>query len=227
MEQTEFSPAVRYAVWALVALLGVGLLCLGVLRYHEERQAAATAWGVATKQDEAAPAQAPEASEGAGTSASGSELVLHVAGAVAQPGVYRLPAGARVEDALAAAGGVTQDGAPEVLNLAARVADGDKIYVPTREEVVAGAGLSPAARGATLGVGDSATSSGTGAGGKVSVNRASEAELQQVNGIGPAIARAIVEYRTKNGPFQSLDDLESVPGIGPKTLEKLKPYLTL
>ncbi|HEY8346584.1 MAG TPA: helix-hairpin-helix domain-containing protein [Symbiobacteriaceae bacterium] len=227
MEQTELSPAVRYAVWVLVAVLGFGVVCLGAIRYQEERRAAAAALEAAGTEKVPAVPAGTAASAGPDAPAPKPELVVHVTGAVVRSGVFRLPEGARVEDALAAAGGVTPEGAPEVLNLAARVSDGDKIYVPTRKEARAESQLSPAARGATVGIGESPAASATGSPGRVSINRASAAELEQVNGIGPAIARAIVEYRTKHGPFQRLEDLEKVPGIGPRTMEKLLPHLTL
>lgn len=153
-------------------------------------------------------------------------LAVHVAGAVAQPGVYRLPEGARTADALAAAGGALPEGVPDALNLAARVMDGDKIYVPTKAELEASVEPLPAARGATQGL-NAAAGAGGGTPARISVNRATAAELEQVKGIGPAIARNIVEYRAQHGPFERLEDLEAVPGIGPRTLEKIKPYLTL
>lgn len=219
MGQTEVSPAVRTAVWAFIGVLVVGLLGLGVVRYLEEQRAltvvptaagASAAEGGLQLAQEAAPAE------------SEPVLAVHVAGAVARPGVYRLAEGARVEEVLEAAGGPLPEAAPHVLNLAARVVDGEKIYVPTAAEAEAQAqnGLSPAAQGAAQGL------SGSGSG-LVSINRATAEELEQVKGIGPAIAQAIVEYRTQHGPFQQLEDLEAVPGIGPRTLEKLKPYLCL
>lgn len=220
------SPAVRYAVWALVAVLGAGLLCLGVMRYQEEQRALAPAPGAGTGAAQVKGGLEPASGAAEAESQPPAALVVHVAGAVAQPGVYHLAEGARVADALAAAGGALPDGVPDRLNLAARVLDGDKIYVPTQSELEPNAELLPAAYGATQGpTGAVGTADGSAA--RISVNRASAQELEQVNGIGPAIARRIVEYRAQHGPFERLEDLEAVPGIGPRTLEKIKPYLTL
>jgi len=225
MERIEMSPPVRYAVWALVAVLGAGLLWLGVMRYQEEQRAvAAPTAGMSSAQAKAGlePASDVTLSE----PEPAPVLAVHVAGAVAQPGVYHLAEGARVADALAAAGGAQPEGVPDTLNLAARLMDGDKIYVPTKAELEASAEPLPAARGATQGPAG-VVGAGSGSSARISVNRASAEELELVNGIGPAIARRIVEYRAQHGPFERLEDLEAVPGIGPHTLEKIKPYLTL
>lgn len=164
--------------------------------------------------------------EGAGTGEGVAGPVVHVAGAVRHPGVYRLPGGARVVDAIRAAGGEKDDGAAWVLNLAARVLDGDRIYVPTAREVADGGGRS--AWGAT-GVGNSTgAGGGRGAGvaaGPVDINHASAEELDTVPGIGPALAQRIVAFREANGPFARVEDLTRVPGIGPKTLESMRGWL--
>ena len=123
-----------------------------------------------------------------------------VLGAVRRPGVYTLTPGARVADALAAAGGATAEARLEALDPALPVADGETLRVPARAEAPSPLGI-PAAR--------------------VSVNRAPPEALQSVPGIGPALARRIVAYR----PYRSLDELLRVPGIGPAVLERLRPYL--
>ena len=129
--------------------------------------------------------------------------VISVVGAVAEPGVYTLPVGARVADALAAAGGALPGADLNELDLAAPVGDGETLRVP-----FATGGPAPTA---PLGVPTT----------RVSVNRASAAELEKVPGIGPQLARRIVAYR----PYRSLDELTRVPGIGPRSLERLRPYL--
>ena len=127
--------------------------------------------------------------------------VVSVVGAVARPGVYTLAPGARVADALAAAGGATPEADLERLELALPLGDGETLRVPARSEPARG----------SVGVPREA----------VSVNRASLEELEAVPGIGPALARRIVAHR----PYRTLDELVRVPGIGPKTLERLRPYL--
>lgn len=137
---------------------------------------------------------------------------VHVAGAVRAPGVYLLPGGARVADAVAAAGGAAEGGCPDALNLAAPLADGSKVAVPLEgeegvpTEVLAGNEVSN---------------------GLVNVNMAGVEELQALPGIGPALAEAIVEEREANGPFGAVEDLLRVGGIGEKKLEKLADGVVL
>ncbi len=145
-------------------------------------------------------------------------LYVHVAGAVQHPGVYPVSSGARVDAAVAAAGGVTPDGDLDALNLAAPLADGQRVYVPVIGEVdpstVAGApGAAPA--------GSSAPS------GPLDLNAATTDDLERLPGVGPATAAAIVDDRTNNGPFATVDDLERVPGIGPAKLAALRDYVTV
>jgi competence protein ComEA len=134
-------------------------------------------------------------------------LVVHVAGAVASPGVYELASGARVQAAVEAAGGAVPGADPGALNLAAPVGDGERVYVPMTGETVPIATGSPAV---------------TVAPGPVDLNRASAAELDGLPGIGPATASAIVEHREQHGPFASVEDLEAVRGIGPAKLDALR-----
>jgi competence protein ComEA len=147
-------------------------------------------------------------------------LVVHVAGAVASAGVYELPPAARVIDAVTVAGGPTGDADLDGLNLAAALADGQRVYVPHAGEVdpaaVPSGGPAPPAES-----GDDAPR------GPVNVNTATAAELEALPGVGPATAAAIVDERTRNGPFASIDDLERVPGIGPAKLAALRGQVTL
>jgi competence protein ComEA len=158
-----------------------------------------------------APGPAPSAPSPAST---GPEiLIVHVAGAVARPGIVELEPGSRVVDAITAAGGPAGDADVHQLNLAAEVSDGLQIRVPREGEVVE----QPAA-----------ASGGTAAGGGlVNLNQASAQELDELPGIGPALAAAIVDWRTEHGPFAAVGDLESVPGIGPAKLAALLEHVTL
>lgn len=143
-------------------------------------------------------------------------VVVHVAGAVAQPGVYELDAGARVHDAIGAAGGAVADAELDGLNLAATVADGERIYVPAVGEV------DPAAvPAATPAAGEAAPP------GPLDLNEATAEQLEALPGVGPATAAAIVEDRTRNGPFGTVDDLDRVPGIGPAKLANLRDRVTV
>jgi competence protein ComEA len=136
-------------------------------------------------------------------------LAVHVAGAVNQPGVYRMAEGERVDDALRAAGGPKPDADLDAVNLAARVRDGDKVLIPSKN-AVAGAGAS-----------------GGGAGARVNLNTASEAELDALPGIGPSLAQRILSYRQEHGGFRLVKDLGKVPGIGPRKLADLQERVTV
>lgn len=158
-----------------------------------------------------------DASDGSSSKASAeTEVYVDVDGAVASPGVYRLQDGARVSQAIDAAGGLTAEADVTGLNRASKVTDGQKIYVPTVGEQQAAL----AAGGAD---GGAAAASGTGASsGLVNINTASAAELQTLSGIGPSMAQSIIDERTQNGAFASVDDLMRVSGIGEKKLAKIK-----
>lgn len=145
-----------------------------------------------------------------------TEVYVDVDGAVARPGVYRLKDGARVSQAIDAAGGLTAEADVTGLNRASKVTDGQKIYVPTVGEQQAASATGGAEGGA-------ATVSGAGASsGLVNINTASAAELQTLSGIGPSMAQSIIDERTQNGAFASVDDLMRVSGIGEKKLSKIK-----
>ena len=131
-------------------------------------------------------------------------LVVHVAGAVRQPGLYRLAEGKRVADAVARAGGATAPADTASINLAAPLADGMQVLVPSR---VAGA-------------------AGKAASGRVSLSSASLAELDALPGIGPITAQKIVDHRLANGGFRSVDDLDAIPGIGPARVEQLRELVS-
>lgn len=234
------NPSIRYGVWAVLGLMLVGLLWSGVSRYLAEERAVAYAMEppgevaalpvvapepVATPVVEAPPVTLPEP----------PSVMVHVAGAVEKAGVYRFVPGARVADAIAAAGGALPDGDPDALNLAAPLADGDKVYVFTRSELTPNAPVPPAAQGsshapvtAVVGATGGSQSSGTaGPTGKVNINTATIKELEGVTGIGPVTATRIVEHRSQNGRYNRLEDLLKVKGIGAATLEKLRPHLTV
>lgn len=168
---------------------------------------------------EAAAAQGD--SDAAGAVGAGKVLMVHVAGAVKNPGVYPLAAGSRVVDALQAAGGRRDDAREDLLNLAAALADGDKVYVPSSRDLAAGGS------GSTPGQPAPAVPGWPPAPGKVDLNRADQAALDALPGVGPSLASAIVRYRQEHGPFRSVDDLEKVPGIGPSKLASLRDLVVV
>lgn len=151
-------------------------------------------------------------------------LVVDVAGAVVQPGVYSLPAGSRTQAAILAAGGAAPEADLAALNLAAPLTDGQQVYVsvvgaPPR--IASPPGPSPP------GPAPPAGAAGSAAAGPVDINRATAAQLDELPGIGPATAQAIVEHREANGPFASVDQLEDVRGIGPAKLDAIRDLVTL
>lgn len=154
--------------------------------------------------------------ESSAKSSSAAEVYVDVDGAVVRPGVYRLKDGARVSQAIDAAGGLTAEADVTGLNRASKVADGQKIYVPKVGEQQTVSADGGADGGAVLASGANDVA------GLVNINTASAAELQTLSGIGPSMAQSIIDERTKNGAFASVDDLMRVSGIGEKKLAKIK-----
>lgn len=142
-------------------------------------------------------------------SGSGGDVVVDVTGEVARPGVYRLPAGARVTDAVGRAGGATGGALLEAINLAARLADGQQVVVPRR-----GPGGVPLA-----------TAGAASEDGPISLGMATAEQLDTIDGIGPVTAQKIVEYRDQQGGLASVDQLDQVSGIGPATMQSLRARL--
>jgi competence protein ComEA len=143
--------------------------------------------------------------------AQAGDVVVHVAGAVGDPGVYRLPAGSRVTDAVERAGGPGPEAALDAINLAARLADGQQVVVPG----IAG----PAA--ATAGVGSAVADSDA----PISLGSATVGQLDTIEGIGPVTAQTIVDFRDQHGGLSSVEELDEISGIGPATMESLRARL--
>ena len=146
--------------------------------------------------------------EGAEQEAAAPRLVVHVVGAVRRAGLFRLPEGARVADALARAGGPTTRADLSLVNLAAPLADGQQVIVPRR------------------GPPGSAPVGAAAAGVKVSLAMATVEQLDELPGIGPVTAQKIVDWRATHGPLRSVDDLDAIPGIGPARVEQLRDLVT-
>ena len=142
-------------------------------------------------------------------------ITVDVKGAVKSPGIYDLPVGSRVHDAVQKAGGLTDEADSKSLNLAQKISDEALVYVPTKGEEVAS---QQAASG---------TIASTSKDKKVNLNKASLEELKQVKGLGGKRAQDIIDHRETNGKFKSVDELKKVSGIGAKTIEKLKDYVTV
>jgi competence protein ComEA len=143
--------------------------------------------------------------------------LVHVAGAVRHPGVYRLHDGDRVEDAVERAGGARAGADVNAINLAAKVADGQQVVVPRRGAAAPAVGDAGAGEGAV----------GAATQPPVSLNSATAAQLDTLDGVGPATAQKILDYRREHGGFRSIDDLGEVPGIGPKRMAALRGKVQL
>lgn len=138
-------------------------------------------------------------------SGQAGDLVVDVTGAVARPGVYRLPAGSRVNDAVQRAGGTTARAELEAVNLAARLADGQQVVVPER--------------------GAASAAAGAGEEGPISLGTATAEQLDTIDGIGPVTAEDIIHFREEHGGLSSVEQLDQISGIGPATMEALRERL--
>lgn len=208
----------RRHVFAYLALAAV-VAAVGV-RYLVSNEAAAPAGG---ERLVLAPASSPPASAAAtpagSTPGAPPEFVVHVCGAVRSPGVIRLSRGSRVADALELAGGATSKADLAAVNLAARVADGQQIFVPERARAGFASGASVAAGGVSGGA--------PSAGSLVNINTASLSELDALQGVGPATAQRIIDYRMANGGFRTIDEIKNVPGIGDARFAAIKDAITV
>jgi len=191
-------PQRRIAAALLVCLVAGAL----VLRQHGVR-GGGTAGGAALRVAPVAPVAA------AHVSSARRAVVVDVVGAVARPGLYRLPQGSRVADAVARAGGLTRRAERVAVNLAAPVADGQQVLVAARG--------SPAGAAGTVGSGG-----GSGMSSPVSLSTATAEQLDTLPGVGPVTAQKIVAYRQQHGPFTSVEALDAIPGIGPARIADLK-----
>jgi competence protein ComEA len=173
-----------------------------------------------------APSPSAAASEAASPAASPTpDVMVYVCGAVRTPGVVRLPAGARVTDALELAGGPTAKAELAAVNLAAQVTDGQQILVPERGAAVASASSSSGSSSSgALGV---APAGGSAPGAVVNINTASLDELDSLDGVGPSTAQKIIDYRTENGGFKTVDEIKEVPGIGDAKFAAMQDSITI
>ncbi|HEY2334205.1 MAG TPA: ComEA family DNA-binding protein [Solirubrobacterales bacterium] len=188
----------QIAVYGAVA---VALLLLGARAIRAEGSGTSTSYG-----------SSPSSASGSVSfhpSGAAGDVVVDVTGAVADPGVYRLPAGSRVTDAVERAGGAGGGALLEAINLAARLADGQQVVVPKKGP--GGASLATAGAGAESG--------------PISLGTATAEQLDTIDGIGPITAQKIVEYREQQGGLASVDQLDQVSGIGPATMQSLRSRL--
>ena len=155
------------------------------------------------------------------------KIVVHITGEVNKAGVVILPKGARIVDAIEAAGGTTKEADLEQINLAYVLEDGQKIYIPNQKDKEANSEkvYITSESGNNVIVKDTITSKGENK--KVNINQATQSELETLPGIGPSIASRIIEYRQQNGKFNTIEDLKNVKGIGDAKFENVKKYIVV
>jgi competence protein ComEA len=180
---------------------------------------------VATGEDPGAASRAPVSQEGLGeapqdaTTDDDTPLVVYLTGAIAEPGVYELEQGSRLNDAIRLAGGLVEGSAVNYVNLAVPLEDGQHVHIPLQEEIESGEAARIAATGASASAGPSPEASQGEQ--KVNLNTADSAQLETLPGIGMATAQRILDYRAKNGDFATIEELKNVSGIGEKKFEGL------
>lgn len=205
----DLSKQQRWVIMILIGALVAGTMILAV-RYYSE----------GTRNEQVIDLENGETTDQAVDDATApvtQKAYVHVCGQVRKPGVYQLPVDARVFQAIDAAGGATEEADQAAINLAARINDGEQIYLPKKGEAVRTAS----------GTGRQGRGSGSKAKPKwpLDINQASAEQLDFVPGIGPSMASKIIEYREQNGSFASLDDLKQVSGVGEKKLAQFRQYL--
>ncbi|TFC79684.1 hypothetical protein E3T23_10550 [Cryobacterium cheniae] len=218
---------VRIGVGAAVVLLiaalatAVVVSMVGQQAGHQVVSPAEPAVGSASGSASGGADAVPAPGSSGAAAASGALIFVHVLGAVRRPGLFELSTGARVMDAVAAAGGLTETADPAGTNLARKLNDGEQLYLPQLGEVPAGPppGTGTGASGAS--------GSGGGTAPLVNLNTATLADLDTLPRIGPAMAQRILDFRDANGPFTTVEDLRNVTGIGEKTFEGLSALVTV
>lgn len=201
----------RMHVGVICTLLILGLLTAGWLLLRARPVAVASPGDVVTISSpvQTLPSATPLASKGA------SKIVVHVLGAVGHPGLVKLPEKSRVQDAIDAAGGLTRRADPGELNLAQLLSDGQQLLIGTTRDPAGEVRDQPG----------SSTSTGPSATGALDLNHASQSQLEELPGVGPVTAQAILTWHQQHGRFSRIEELQEVDGIGPKTYAQIAPHV--
>lgn len=171
--------------------------------------------GIVVESGDQAGTSQDDTEEGQDAESAETFLYVHVTGAVTKPGLYEMPQGSRVKDAVDAAGGFSKDAQQESVNLARLLSDGEQVVVASKSAAA------PSSSSA------SSSPSTSARGGKVNINSANAEQLMGIDGIGEATAAKIIAYREENGPFKSIEDIKDVSGIGDKKFESMKDSITV
>ncbi|HFI2472673.1 TPA: helix-hairpin-helix domain-containing protein [Streptococcus suis] len=204
--------------WQIALPAAAGLLMATFLIFSQPTKSDQTGLTDFPQTEQASSSQEQTEETSTEVSEEPSQLVIDVKGAVVKPGLYTLEADARVNDAVEAAGGLTSQADPKSINLAQKLSDEAVVYVASKDENIsvvtsttASSAISQDEKNTSL----------------VNLNTATEADLQTISGIGAKRAADIIAYREANGGFKSVDDLNNVSGIGDKTIESIRPYVTV
>ncbi|MDI7248020.1 MAG: helix-hairpin-helix domain-containing protein [Bacillota bacterium] len=233
----DLSRRQRFVASVLIVAFGVGGVLLAARRPGAGEVVVTAGPGPSSGGERA---EAAERQEPAGRSLAGGQVTVHVCGAVMTPGVYTLPAGSRVADAVRLAGGLAPGACMELVNMAAVLSDAAQVYIPARQakgpepdpasssRAAAGVGsASPRPGGGASSQGGDACDTKAGVQTRVNINTAGLAELDSLPGIGLALAGRIIEHRNTRGRFERPEDLMNVSGIGPAKYEALKDLITV
>jgi len=213
---------------ALYVALGLVVCFLGVRYLRGQPDSVPADAGAGSAAAPSGQATQPASGDGAASvsvdRAGGGRITVHVAGAVRRPGLYRLAAGSRIDDALRRAGGPRARADLTAVNLATKLEDGRQVIVPER-----GSGGSPAGAASAPGSGSGSAAGGAGSApaAPVNLNTATLEQLDTLDGVGPGIGQRIIDYREQHGGFRNVDELGEVPGIGDKRMATLRPLVTV
>ncbi|HFI0259590.1 TPA: helix-hairpin-helix domain-containing protein [Streptococcus suis] len=204
--------------WQIALPAAAGLLMATFLIFSQPAKSDQTGLTDFSQTEQTSSSQEQTGETSTEASEEPTQLVVDVKGAVAKPGLYTLEADARVNDAVEAAGGLTSQADPKSINLAQKLSDEAVVYVASKDENISVVASTTAS--SAMSQEEKSTS-------LVNLNTATEADLQTISGIGAKRAADIIAYREANGGFKSVDDLNNVSGIGDKTMESIRPYVTV
>lgn len=222
INQLSLKQKIIVGVIAAAVVIGVGIY--GFITINNESEEVGFDMGELIENDEINSVENDVSSE----EEIEEKMIIHVAGEVNKKGIVSLPIGARIADAIDAAGGTTKEADIDIVNLAYELEDGQKVYIPSKKETEQNIEIEyiTGKSGNNVVVVEERTKS-EGVNGKVNINKAAQSDLENLPGIGPSIASRIIEYREQNGKFAKIEDLQNVKGIGDAKFSNIKEYVTV